>query len=288
MCIVPMKYVIITPAKDEASRIENMIRSVIAQSHLPERWIIVDDGSTDNTSFIVEKYCNQYEWIRLVYNNTTSEERAEGSKIVRAFYAGFAVVSEINYDFVVKLDADLELPGHYFEEVAKTFAGDPLVGLCGGYCMIEKNNIYQNEVESSYHLRGALKAYRAECFNAIGGIKPVLGWDGLDEMSAMHLGWKVKILDIGVKQLRPTRKEYNKFALYFNSGKSHYFRGHSLFLTIVRTITRIVLKPYGIAALVYFSGYLSALLRREKKYVDKDLARFTNKFHLNRLLLRNK
>lgn len=277
-------YVIITPAKDEENYIEYTLKSVCEQTLLPKEWIIVNDGSTDDTADVVQKYIKDNSWIRLINNNTIGETRAEGSKIIRTFYAGYDSLINHDYDFIVKLDADLSLPQNYFEEIANEFQGNEKIGMCGGYCSIEVDAKYIKEKSSSYHLRGALKSYRKECFDDIGGIKPILGWDGVDEMTAMYKGWDVKILPLAVFQHRKTQSDYNAFMLSKKHGIANYKNGGNIFLAIVRSIVRIFRKPFFVQGIGFFLGYFKSLLNQERKNVDKNLARFINRFHTKRIL----
>lgn len=279
---------IITPAKNEEKYIEYTLKSICGQTLLPQKWIIVNDGSIDNTADIVKKYIKDNSWIRLISNNTIGETRAEGSKIIRAFYVGYNSLRDRNYDFIAKLDADLTLPKNYFEEIANEFQRNEKVGMCGGYCSIEVDGKYIKEKSASYHLRGALKSYRKECFDDIGGIKLILGWDGVDEMTAMYKGWDVKILPLSVLQHRGTTSDYNAFMLSKKKGKTNFKNGGSIFLAIVRSIIRIFRKPFVVQGIGFFLGYFNALLNQEKKNIDKDLAIFINNFHIKRILKRFK
>lgn len=279
-----MKYIIITPAKDEEKYIEYTLKSVCAQTQKPKQWIIVNDGSTDRTAEIVEKYTKEYSWIKLINNNAINEDRAEGSKIVRVFYVGYNSLINHDYDFIVKLDADLTLLKNYFEVIANEFQKNEKIGMCGGYCSIRRNGVLIKEKSAKYHLRGAIKAYRKECFEDIGGITPILGWDGLDEMTAMYKGWTVKILDISVELHRDTCILYNPYLLYYKRGVAFHRLGSSIVLLFIRSLVRIKNKPYFIGSFLMIVGYFVSLCKRNKKYVDKELAKFINRFHYKRII----
>ncbi len=117
------KYIIITPVKNEEKYIRYTLDSVTTQTILPEEWIVVDDGSSDNTSLIVEEYISKFNWISLIRLNTKEEQRMGGNKVVRAFNAGYKFIKNKDWDFVVKLDGDLSLPDDYFEKIFSAFAG---------------------------------------------------------------------------------------------------------------------------------------------------------------------
>lgn len=277
------KYIIITPAKNEERFIEHTLESICDQTFKPHKWIIVDDGSIDQTSTLVEKYIKKYPWITLIRNDNYDERRAGGPKIVRAFYKGYDAVSDEDYDFIVKLDADLTLPNNYFETVYRCFKDNPKVGICGGYCVDEKEGKLVKEKTAEFHVRGAFKAYRKECFTDIGGIKQVWDWDGLDQMMAMYSGWHVKVLPLAVIHHRETSKEYNRILHSFRSGKEYYRMGYGLFLGLLKSAFIAVKKPFLIGGASFLFGFFTASLNKTNKIVDDDLAKFIRKFQYNRI-----
>ena len=278
------KFVIITPAKDEENFIRFTLESVCNQSLLPEEWIIVDDGSTDRTVQTIGEYLRKYNWIRLIRNDTSNEKRAEGSKIVLAFYKGYNKISVQDYDFLVKLDADLTLPVDYFEKVANAFRVNPRLGICGGRLFIEKYNKYITRNGFDNYVPGAFKSYSKVCFNDIGGIMSVLGWDGLDLLTAMYKGWNVEVLPLKVITHRPTHSDYNMIKLNFLHGKAAWKMGSSFILIIIRTLFRLKQRPFILAGLSYFMGYLHSLFSNNQKCVNKDLEKYINTYHYKRIL----
>jgi len=279
-----LNYIIITPAKDEEKFISNTLDSVIRQTLLPMQWIIVNDGSIDNTTEIVEQYSENFPWIKLIDNKTKNSKREEGSKIVKAFLYGLDSIDYNEYEFIAKLDADLTIPQDYFEKISDEFVIDNIVGMCGGYITtISDNNVIES-TKPGYHLRGAIKTYRKTCYDDIGGLIPVLGWDGIDEMTAMYKGWKVKILNLEVIQHRPTAKNYNQIKLNFNRGLLHYKKGSSFLLIIIRMVVRLNKKPLIVGACFILIGYIYGLIVRSDKILDKELQKYINRFHFKRLI----
>jgi glycosyltransferase involved in cell wall biosynthesis len=279
------QYVIITPAHNEESYIRFTLESVVNQTLLPEQWIIVDDGSIDGTADIVRSYINNFPWIKLVTNPTIGDKPEGGSKIVQAFYHGYREVEVSDFEFVVKLDADLTLPTQYFEEVSNTFSADPTVGMCGGFLTEYSAGKWKKASSAKYHLRGAIKAYRKECFDQIGGIPISLIWDGIDEMKAMSLGWKVEILDLEVKHHRKGSTIINRgFSSSRNAGKQYYKHGYDLFLAFCRSVTYgMRTKPYFLTTFGFLSGYFSDWWKKSSKSVTPELETFIRKFQYNRI-----
>jgi glycosyltransferase involved in cell wall biosynthesis len=286
-----IKYVIITPAKNEEKFIHFILESVCKQTLLPSEWIIVDDSSADNTVAIVEKYSATHNWIKLIKKTNYKEERSGGSKVVRAFKTGFNEITAKDYDFIVKLDSDLELPYDYFEKVLEAFCTDTKIGICGGRIL----NIYPDstsklEKVASYHIRGAFKAYRKQCFEEIGGLREVYNWDGVDEMLAMYYGWKTKTLDLLVRHLRPTSSLINRgIRSHFKAGKEYYKEGYDFFLASIKaSVYSIKKKPRFLSGASFLLGFIFAFLKNESKYFDKEINSFCKSIQYDRVLnLRN-
>ena len=158
-----MKYYIVIPAHNEEDFIALTLDSLLVQSLLPSKVIVVNDNSTDKTAEIVTAYAKKNSFISLV--NTTSEAiHLPGSKVIQAFYKGYETLDE-NYDILVKLDADLILPDNYFQTIINHFKSDDRIGMAGGFAYIEKNKdwILENLTDKD-HIRVAFKAYSKECF----------------------------------------------------------------------------------------------------------------------------
>jgi len=268
------RYVVITPARNEAQFIEHTLQSMLAQTLTPSLWIIVDDGSTDGTDALVARYAAQCHWIRLVQVSSQREQRSGGSKVVRAFNAGYAFAKDEPFEFIVKLDADLTLPPDYFEAVSRCFAEHPRVGLCGGYCVVEQDGALVPESYTTDHVRGALKAYRRESFAAIGGLMEVWSWDGLDEAALAWRGWQFTVLPLPVVHHRPTSKEYNLLWHSWRTGREMFKeRVDPLSLMIVAAV-HLGRKPVIVGSALFVLGYLASWVRREAPVVSEDLARF--------------
>ena len=279
-----MKYTIVSPVKNESAHIEHTLKSVIKQTVLPMEWVIVDDGSTDNTLQIIQDFASKHEWIRVVENKTHDEARSGGSKVVRAFNRGFSTIDDHSYDFIVKLDGDLKLPENYFETVIETFIQNPKVGICGGYILNKVGDDLIKEIEIDYHVRGAFKSVRKTCFDEIGGFKEIWNWDGVDQMEAMMRGWETKVFGLPVIHFRPTSTAYNPYRFHFKDGRFAYRLRVNFSLLLLRMGGRIKKRPFLISALIYFLGYIYAMIRREEFIVGNDVGDFTNKFHTKRIL----
>jgi len=273
-----MKHLIITPAKNEANYIENTIKSVINQSLLPIEWIIVDDGSTDNTKEVIEPYLQKYKWIKLICLENKSEERAGGGKVVKAFNRGYAEISDSNFDFITKLDADLTLPVTYFENISNALRVNPKLGICGGVCYVDNGQKLVKERADIYHVRGALKSIKKDCYVQIGGFKPVLHWDGIDEYTARFYGWFVQSINEQVIHHRPTSNAYKPIKYNYRNGYAARQRRASFVLSLLRSIHKIRTSPYFLNSIAYLYGYIMAIIKNEKNILTNDISNSMNEF----------
>ncbi len=255
------KYIVITPAKNEEEYIPKVIESMIKQTILPVRWVIIDDNSDDNTAEILKKAISNHKWIRLL-QSFSDENRAPGAKVVHTFNFGLSTIDE-EYDYIVKFDADLEFEADYFERILVEFDLHPKLGIAGGYCVEKYKNKLKIEPTPTYHVRGATKVYRSECFEDIGGLIPAMGWDGLDEMKAQMLGWETRsIKDISLIHLRPTGKASGSLRYAWLWGKSSYFMGYDPLFFIIRSLKNIYKKPYILFSFTMLISYIFSLISK--------------------------
>jgi glycosyltransferase involved in cell wall biosynthesis len=279
-----MRILVITPAKNESAYIAGLIDSMLNQRLRPTKWIIVDDGSTDGMTEIVQQAAEANDFIELVQKNNHGEERTGGSKVVRAFNTGYEKFKHIEHDVVVKLDGDLTLPTDYFECIVQAFNENPELGLCGGYCVVPDGSDWIREANAPHHVRGALKAYRKDCFDSIGGLTETWNWDGIDTMQIMHAGWHIRVIEKEVKHHRPTSAAYDPISHAFKSGREAYRTGNDLGITLIRSILKLKSGPAPQCTLKYLQGYLKAAISREPKVVDRELQTFIRRFAYKRVL----
>lgn len=281
-----MRYAVITPAKNEADYIGATITSMVNQSLRPVVWIIVDDASVDATADIVRTFSHAESWITLLSYQGLAGERAGGQKVVRLFNYGLDHLPRSAFDFIVKLDADVDLPPNYFAVVAKCFEAEPDVGLCGGRLVEMHDGERVQEQVAEYHVRGAFKAYRWACFNAIGGLPLTHNWDGLDEMTAMSMGWKIRVLPVDAVHLRPTGTETNAgLRSAFRSGREYYRDGNDLLIAACRSAALAVrTPPLALSGIAFLLGFMKAQLLGEPKNVDAFLQRFVRTFQYRRII----
>lgn len=231
-----MNYYIIIPAHNEESFLGEVLESIGNQTLLPQKVVVVNDNSTDGTESVIDLYSKKNP-IFSKLNTTSSTLHMPGSKVVQAFNLGLSQLND-DYDFLVKLDADIILPRDYFEKIACIFKGNPKVGIAGGFAY-EKNHSGEwklNHPMNKHHVRGAFKAYSKNCFKAINGLKAAMGWDTVDELLAQYHEYEIYTdPNLKVKHLRPTGNAYNPKAKLLQ-GKAMYTLRYGLWITLIASI----------------------------------------------------
>lgn len=277
-----MKYYIVIPTYNEEAFIALTLQSLVSQTVLPSKIVVVNDNSTDKTAEIVLDFAQKYPFIELV-NKTSSAIHLPGSKVIQAFQKGFETLDQ-NYDLIVKIDADLIFPTHYFETIIKHFQSDLSIGMVGGFCYVEKNGdwVLENLTDKD-HIRGALKAYRKATFEQIGGLKPAMGWDTVDELLCKFYNWKI-VTDpsLIVKHLKPTGANYNKTARY-KQGEAFYTLGYGLVITAIASFKLAMRKGKPFLFIDYIQGFLKAKAKKTPMLVTHEQAKFIRKYRIQKM-----
>ena len=201
----PRAYVVISPGRNEADYMRRTLDSMIAQTERPTAWVIVDDGSTDDSPEILAGYAAQHDWITIVRREDRGR-RAVGPGVIEAFYAGLDTVSLDDYTYLCKLDLDLDLPPQYFELLINRMEADPRIGTCSGKPYIRRNDKLVSERRGDEMSVGMTKFYRRACFDAIGGFVREVMWDAIDCHKARQLGWRAISWATPIASGRPTKR----------------------------------------------------------------------------------
>ena len=277
-------YVLITPARNEGGFIEQTIRSVVSQTALPLKWIIVSDGSTDGTDEIVSKYAKDYPWIELVRMPERRERHFAGK--VYAFNAGYAKVKELSYDIVGNLDADITFDPDYLAFLLCKFAENPRLGV-GGTPYEERNTQYDYRFVSIEHVPGACQLFRRKCFEDIGGYAPVRGGtiDSIATMAARMKGWETRAFT--EKLCRHHREsgtaQSGALSARFKRGAKGYAVGNHPVWELFRAVYQMTRRPYIIGGLALLSGYVWSMVRRPERPVSPELVAFQRQEQMQRL-----
>ena len=277
-----MKYYIIIPAYNEEAFMALTLQSLVEQTLLPSKIVVVNDNSTDSTAEIVTSFSEKFPFITLV-NKKSDAIHLPGSKVIQAFQEGEKHIDD-NYDIIVKVDADLIFPNNYFETIIKHFQSDSKIGMAGGFCYIEKNDdwILENLTDKD-HIRGALKAYRKETYKQIGGLKPAMGWDTVDELLCKFYNWKVVTDEsLHVKHLKPTGASYNKAARY-KQGEAFYSLGYGFFITAIASLKLASRKGKPFLFIDYIMGFWKAKSSGKQLFVTSEQAKWIRNYRWKKM-----
>lgn len=271
---VEPRYVIVSPVKDEEKYIETTINAVIRQTVRPLRWIIVDDGSRDGTREIVKRYCGRFSWIATL--EVSREGKTRGvSPVVRAFMCGLEVLSDSEFDFLVKLDGDLDLPPYYFERLMARFQDDDRLGIASGIYLEKDGSGWKQVWMPDYHAAGASKMLRAQCYRQIGGFALHPGWDTVDEIRARAMGWKTcSFKGLAFHHLKPEGSATGYLRNDLKFGEIDYLTGVGPSFFFLKSLHRMIVgKPRFLAGLGLMAGFMKGFMMRRPKLVSAHEAR---------------
>ena len=277
-------YVLITPARNEARLIEQTILAVVAQTVRPLKWVIVSDGSTDATDTIVARYAQQHSWIQLVRTPVGAPRDFAGK--VRAFNAGLAALSDLRFEVMGSLDADITFDAGYFEFILTKFAHDPSLGVAGTPFR-EGTQQYDYRYTNIEHVSGACQLFRRQCFEDIGGYQPLKG-GGIDWVAvttARMRGWRTRtFVERVCEHHRPMGSaQSSQCAARFRMGKKdHALGGHPLW-ELLRSAYQMKAAPYVVGGLCLLGGYTWAWMSGAAKSVSPELMAFHRQEQMVRL-----
>jgi glycosyltransferase involved in cell wall biosynthesis len=282
-CSAP--FVIVTPARNEGNFIEKTIESVIRQTSVPLKWIIVDDGSSDNTFEIAKRYAAQHSWIEVV-QSSSSRDRSFGAK-VRAFNLGYEKVRHFDYEVIVNIDADVSFSPDYCEFVLSKFSEDPNLGVAGTVFEEDKYSSDRNSFEGQRHVPGGCQFFRKRCFEDVGGYvaNEAGGVDWIAVTTARMLGWKTK--SFREKSFFHHRHlgtaQRSLLSSVFSYGSKDYYLGWHPLWEVCRVGHRMTKRPYLLGGLALALGYFSAMVRGVKRPVSRELMVFHRKEQMLKL-----
>ena len=289
-----LRYVLVTPARDEARYIRKTLEAMIHQTVLPLRWVIVSDGSTDGTDDIVKEYASKVDWITLLRMPERRERHFAGK--VGAFQAGYEQVKHLEYDVIGNLDGDSSFEPDYIEYLLRQFAADPKIGAAGtNYIEDEWDQGLKHDYRFSNieDVTGQCQLFRKECFEAIGGYKPskIGGIDLIATISARMAGWQTRVFTdkLLFHHRQQGTAEFFKYTVEWSNGRKDYLFGSHPVWEICRAGYRLTKKPVILGGCLLFLGYLWAMIRYPKPNVTPELVCFRRREQMQRLkrILRN-
>lgn len=281
-------YVLISPCRDEADYMRQTLDSVVAQSIRPVKWVVIDDGSTDETPQILAQYARQHDWIEIVTRSDRGG-RAVGPGVIDAFYAGFDTINPDDFEYLCKLDLDLDIPVTYFERVIAQMEAVPrLANFSGKPYLREKDGRLTSERLGDENAVGQIKFYRIAAFKEIGGFVRQVSWDGIDGHMCRMNGWIARSDDrpelrfIHLRQMGSSQHSIWVGRLRWGFGK--YFMGSAIYYVAAVAFYRMFEKPYIIGGWGILWGYLKAMFGKVPRFENMEFRRFLRRFELQSLL----
>ncbi len=282
------RYCLITPCRDEAAYLQTTIDTVAAQTVPPTKWVIVDDGSTDDTPNILARAAAKYPYIQIVKRQDRGQ-RAVGPGVIEAFYDGLSAIDMNAFDYICKFDGDLEMPPRYFERVMEHFESDPWMGTLSGKLFLRYDGKEVEERCGDENSVGPAKFYRTECFRDIGGFVRQVSWDGIDGHMCRMKGWIARSMhdpDMRIIHLRRMGSSQKSFWTGRTRwGRGKYFMGSAPYYVAAVSVYRMFERPLIVSGVGIFWGYINAWFKRLDRYDNRAYLRFFRRYELESLLL---
>ena len=276
------RYCLITPCRDEAKFGARTLASVAAQTVPPAKWVVVDDGSTDQTPQLLAEWAEKLPYLQVI-TRADRGDRKLGGGVIDAFYEGYAAVDPADFDYVCKLDLDLELPPTYFERLMERMEADPRLATVSGkpYFPTDDGKMV-SEMCGDENSVGMTKFYRVEAFEQVGGFVRELMWDGIDGHECRRHGWKAASVDgpdLRFTHLRPMGTSHkNWWTGRVRHGRGQWFMGTAPLYMVASAVYRMTRPPIVIGGLAMLWGYFGAMLAGAPRYGGPEFRRFLRRF----------
>lgn len=280
-----MKYAVILPVYNEEAYLRAALDSLVAQELRPHQLVIVNDGSTDRTPEIIAEYSERYTFIKVIHKAQKQAYRI-GNVVVQNFNLGYASLDP-DFEFVVKLDADITLPTHYFARIAAHFAADPQLGLAGGKQLVLENDEWVYEaVGDADHVKGPCKSYRKACLEAMNGLRPSIGWDSADEMLARYYGWKVMVDEaLLIRHHRVTGTNTGLLKVKRRIGHGFFRIRYGFVISLISAVkSGLKNPPFILSGIAIMIGFCEAWWRGDKHVVTPEEGQYLRQFRWTRFL----
>lgn len=279
------KFIVITAARNEAQYIGKTIESVISQTLWPGEWIIVDDGSRDETARIAQGAAAAHPWIKVLHRQDRGY-RDVGAGQAEAIHHGIRQISMDDYRFLFNIDADIVLEPNYFRLILSKFAENPKLGIACGQLYEHLNGKWSKMRVLPLGMIGAVQGWHRKCLQEVGGLAPGPGWDGIASIKAMMLGWQTKTFEdeaLKVIHLRPGSSIENGYQGWARHGQALYFAGAHPVWFLASALYHSLDRPYLLSGLCMVIGYLAALVKDSEQYDDPAFKRYLRKWQINQL-----
>lgn len=278
------RYVIVSPVRNEAAYLDDTIRCVVSQTVRPSEWVIVDDGSSDQTGAIADRAAEQHGWVHVVHRDDRGQ-RLAARGVMEAVNDGLRAVRTSDWDFLVKLDGDLSFQPDYFERCFAEFHNDPSLGVGGGAIVHNIGGRMVSEPGPLFHVRGATKVYRRDCWEGIAPLISAPGWDTLDEVKANMLGWTTRTFpQIHALHHRPTGAADGAWKNAVKNGRANYISGYDPLFMFAKVARRAFRNPLSLQWVGLLWGFAGGYLQRQPQVADSNLVEYLRSQQRRRIL----
>ena len=269
------KFAIVTPVKDEINYFPKTVKSILSQDVKPHKWIIIDDGSTDGTTEVIKKAEKENDWIEGIYREPNNNRKPGGEFVLGI---GLEKLNINNYDFIVRMDGDLDFGSNYFKVLFEKFDDNPKLGIASGVCFITRNGKQIEEKHPRFHTRGPLKTYRTQCYKDINGLLNCLGWDSIDELKANMLNWNTQSFpELRIHHLKKTQSSGGIFRGGFNKGVASYNSGSHPLYVLSKALYILLFLRYKSNSIGLLWGHFSSVIKLKPRPIDKNLVKYIRK-----------
>lgn len=276
------RLLVISPVYNEAPYIERVVAAVAEQRRPPDRWLIVDDGSTDGTLELLQTLEPQVPFLEVLGSGERPEGPVEKDRLgvaleARAFNRGLALVGDRStFTHIGKLDGDIELPPEWFDVLLTRLAAEPALGLVGGTLIEPSPAGWERLAIPQHHVHGALKLYSRDCFEQVGGIQERLGWDSIDETYARMRGYETRSYrDLVARHLRPAASAEGQLRGRARHGECAWILHYPVSWVLARSLKMATLRPRVLSGLWFVYGYFAGNMRRTPQVDDPQFRAFT-------------
>jgi glycosyltransferase involved in cell wall biosynthesis len=280
------RCVIITPARNEEEHLEGTILAMASQTVHPLKWIIVNDGSTDATPAIIDRYASQFSWIERL-DMPAHRDRSFAAK-ANCVNAAYQRAAELQFDVIGNIDADVSFEPDYLEFLFKKFAEISDLGVAGTPLQAEGGyDTAKDSFEGENYVAGPVQLFRRSCFEDVGGYVPnkAGGVDWIAVTTARMKGWKTQ--SFPEKRYFHHRSfgtaDRSPLSALYSYGEKDYYLGGSPLWEICRVAYRSVKRPALLGGLALGIGFLSATIRRIPRAVSPELMRFHRQEQMQKL-----
>jgi biofilm PGA synthesis N-glycosyltransferase PgaC len=263
---IRLSYAVVTAARDEAANLHRLGGCLASQTLIPKAWIVVENGSTDDTVTVACELAGRYPWLQAIHT-PGNPVPTRGAPIVRALHAGFVALNALEPDVVAIVDADISMPPEHFERLVKRFAIEPALGIASGSRWEEVDGQWRQQFVTGTSVEASCRAYRWQCLQDVLPFEERMGWVGIAEVKAIVRGWTTRVLlNLPFRHHRDTGvRERTRAHGWFAEGNAGWYMGYRPYYLVLRSLHR---ARRDIHALAMIAGYTSAALRSEPRHHD--------------------